>query len=86
MAATRDPGFIIDERDARPAAYCVVCGNAFAAGAGLTARYEGHTLRFKCPGCLARFGADPERYLTGGLAGCCGGRREGAPASEWAVD
>ena len=76
MAAPRDHGFNIDVRDARPAADYGVCGNVVAAGAGLTARYEGRTQRLKCPGCLARFGADPEHYLTGGLGGCCGGRRE----------
>jgi hypothetical protein len=53
-------------------ATCVVCANEIAAGAGLTARYGERTLRFKCVGCLARFEADPERYLDGGPAACCG--------------
>jgi predicted RNA-binding Zn-ribbon protein involved in translation (DUF1610 family) len=53
-------------------ATCVVCGNEIAAGEGLTARYGERTLRFKCPGCLARFEADPERYLDRGPAACCG--------------
>lgn len=46
-----------------PAARCVVCGNEIAAGEGLTARFGQRTLRFKCPGCLARFESDPDRYL-----------------------
>lgn len=45
------------------AARCVVCGNDVAAGEGLAARWQGRTLRFRCLGCLARFEANPERYL-----------------------
>ena len=60
-----------------PAARCVVCGNEIAAREGLTARYGDRTLRFKCPGCLARFEADPERYLAGDVGGCCGGEHAG---------
>ena len=59
------------------AAPCVVCGNDIAAGEGLTARYGERTLRFKCPGCLARFESDPERYLAGDAGGCCGGEHTG---------
>ena len=55
-----------------PAAHCVVCGNDILEGEGLTARYGELTLRFKCPGCLARFEADPNRYLAGDLGDCCG--------------
>ena len=55
-----------------PAAQCVVCGNDILAGEGLTARYGERTLRFKCPGCLARFEADPDRYLAADGGGCCG--------------
>lgn len=66
-----------------PAASCIVCGSDIAAGDGLTARYGERTLRFKCPGCLSRFEADPERYLAGSDAGCCGGAHEHSPASEW---
>jgi hypothetical protein len=60
-----------------PAAHCVVCGNDILAGEGLTARYGERILRFKCPGCLARFEADPERYLAGDVGGCCGGEHTG---------
>ena len=60
-----------------PPARCVVCGNEIAAGEGLTARYGERTLRFKCPGCLGRFEADPERYLAGDVRGCCGGEHTG---------
>lgn len=60
-----------------PAVRCVVCGNEIAAGEGLTARRGERTLRFKCPGCLARFEADPERYLAGDARRCCGGQHAG---------
>jgi len=67
-------------------ARCLVCGAAIPAGAGLTARYGGRTLRFKCSGCLRRFEADPERYLAGHPAGCCTDEPECSPASEWRCD
>lgn len=64
---------------------CVVCGSDIAAGAGLTVRFGDRTLRFKCPTCLKRFEADPERYLTGGPDGCCrddgGGRSSAGPGA-----
>ena len=69
-----------------PAARCIVCGNEIAAGEGLTARYGERTLRFKCPGCRARFEADPERYLASHEAGCCGQHGEASPSSEWRCD
>lgn len=69
-----------------PAAQCVVCGNAIPAGEGVTARYGERILRFKCPGCLGRFEADPERYLGGGQAGCCNGEHDHSPHSEWSCD
>lgn len=53
------------------AATCAVCGNAIPAGEGVTARFGGRTLRFKCPGCMSRFAADPDRYLSGGPSSCC---------------
>ena len=65
-----------------PAARCVVCGNEIAAGEGLTARYAERTLRFKCPGCLARFESDPERYLAGDAGGCCGEHTGGERGAE----
>jgi hypothetical protein len=75
-------------RDSRlePSARCVVCGNDIPAGEGLTARYGERTLRFKCPGCLSRFTADPERYLAGHEAGCCREAPESSPPSEWGCD
>ncbi|MEK6720089.1 MAG: hypothetical protein AABZ33_05385 [Chloroflexota bacterium] len=76
---------VLDPR-AGGAASCIVCGNDIAPGEGVTARYEDRTLRFKCPGCLARFEADPERFLTGAEAGCCGNGHDHSPDSEWACD
>jgi len=52
---------------------CLVCGNEIPPGGGVTARYGDQTLRFKCPNCVTRFEADPERYLAGNVGGCCGG-------------
>ena len=46
-------------------AACVVCGDKIAAGQGVTARYEGRTLRFRCQGCLGRFAEDPAPFLAG---------------------
>ena len=71
---------VVDSSD-QPAAACVVCGNDISAGEGVTARYRGRTLRFKCPGCYARFEADPEPYLAGHQAGCCNGETRGASGS-----
>ena len=65
------------------AGQCVVCGSDIAAGEGLTARYGERTLRFKCPGCLSRFEADPERFLAQPEAGCCNGEHDHSPATEW---
>ena len=49
--------------------------------------YGERILRFKCPGCAARFEADPKRYLAGHEAGYCGhGADEASPASEWRCD
>ncbi len=71
MSQTFD--LVIVDSAGQPATTCVVCGQAVEAGAGVTARYRGRTLRFKCPGCLPRFEADPERYLAGETAECCDG-------------
>lgn len=62
---------VIDSR-LEPAAHCLVCGKEISAGEGVTARYQGETLRFKCPGCYARFASDPGRYLSGQAVSCCG--------------
>jgi len=63
---------VLDTLD-QGSATCIVCGNEIPPGGGVTARYGDRTLRFKCPGCVTRFEADPERYLAGNVAGCCGG-------------
>lgn len=76
---------VVDSQD-QAAAQCVVCGNAIPAGEGVTAQYQGRTLRFKCPGCYARFEADPDRYLAGGPQSCCDGKHDHSPASEWRCD
>ena len=76
---------VVDSRD-ESAASCVVCGNEILAGEGVTARYRGRTLRFKCPGCYARFQSDPERYLAGQPQACCDGTHDHSPASEWRCD
>lgn len=72
---------VLDSRD-QAAAPCLVCGNDILAGEGVTATYGDRTLRFKCPGCLSRFEADPERYLAGAVAGCCKEGHHHSPASE----
>lgn len=70
----------------QPAARCVVCGNDIGAGEGVTARYGDRTLRFKCPGCLARFRSDPDRFLADHQAGCCSDGDAGcSPQSEWSA-
>lgn len=68
-------------------ARCLVCGSDIPAGEGLTVRLGDRTLRFKCPTCLKRFEADPDRYLTRGPDGCCqDDGRGGPPASARASD
>lgn len=62
---------VVVDSTAEAAANCIVCGNDIPAGEGVTARLAGLTLRFKCPGCMSRFVADPYRYLSGGPASCC---------------
>jgi hypothetical protein len=49
---------------------CPVCGNDLEPGEGVTAEWEGRVLRFRCLGCLARFEADPARYLAGHTDPC----------------
>jgi len=66
---------------------CIVCGGDIPAGEGITARYGERTLRFKCPGCLARFETDPDRFLAGHPDGCCEDHDHAhSPASEWRCD
>jgi hypothetical protein len=76
----------IVDSDYQAAARCLVCGNGIDAGEGVTALLGDRILRFKCPGCLTRFEADPERYLAGHEAGCCGDEHATSPASEWRCD
>jgi len=69
-----------------PAARCVVCASDISAGEGLTVRWQGGTLRFRCLGCLARFESDPQRYLDEHATDCC--QMDDAvysPMSEWAT-
>jgi len=70
----------------RAAARCIVCGNEIAEGEGVTADYQGQAMRFKCPGCYARFQADPDRYLAGAEPVCCKEDQSGSPVSEWRCD
>ena len=76
---------LVDSRN-EPAGSCVVCGNDIPSGEGVTARYGDRTLRFKCPGCCARYAADPDRYLSGQQQSCCDGKHDHSPASEWRCD
>lgn len=62
---------VVIDSAAGTAATCVICGTDIAAGEGLTARFRGKTLRFKCPGCLSRFAIDPDRYPSDGPRSCC---------------
>ena len=73
---------IVDSRY-DPAAACLVCGGLIEAGDGITARYRGRTLRFRCRACVDRFVADPERYLGAHQPECCAKDRAESPASEW---
>ena len=77
---------VVVHSQGQPSASCVVCGNIVPAGEGVTATYQGRTLRFRCPGCYSRFQADPERFLAGGQGGCCRGEHDHSPASEWRCD
>ena len=72
MSVSRPELVVVDASPQGPAT-CVVCGKEIAPGSGVTARFDGQILRFKCPGCLSRFAADPARYLSGGPAACCEG-------------
>ncbi len=55
---------------------CPVCGNPVDRATAPTSVYQGVTYYLKCPGCKARFDADPERFLRSGpdaAHGGCGG-------------
>lgn len=80
------PEIVVVHSTYEPAARCVVCGNDIPAGEGITAWFGGRPMRFKCPGCLARFEAEPARYLGGHEAGCCGEKHAESFASEWRCD
>ena len=73
---------VIESAD-QAAGPCTVCGNEVAAGAGITAEYDGRILRFRCPGCFSRFQAAPERFLAGTVSRCCAGAHDQSAASEW---
>lgn len=78
--------YVVVDSHGQSAAPCLVCGNHIPAGEGITARYQGRTLRFKCAGCYARFEVDPARYLAGHGPDCCQEERGDSPASEWRCD
>jgi hypothetical protein len=61
---------VVDSRR-QTAARCLVCGGQVAAGEGITALFEGRTLRFRCQGCLGRFAEDPDRFLAGRVEPWC---------------
>lgn len=81
MAVATD--FVIVDSRYDPAAACLVCGGMIEAGEGITARYRGRTLRFRCRGCLDRFLADPPRFLSSHEPECCASDHAESPASEW---
>lgn len=85
MIAERD--LVVLESAGQPASECEVCGSEIAAGQGLTVRSGDRTMRFSCPGCLARYRADPSQFFAGTEAACCHGQHAAAsPASEWSCD
>lgn len=45
---------------------CPVCGNPVDVATAPTSVYKGVTYYLRCPGCKARFDADPERFLRSG--------------------
>lgn len=81
------PDLVVVDSSAAAAASCVVCGKDIAAGEGVTALFQGRTLRFKCPGCLSRFAVDPDHILSAEPTCCDRDEREQAndpdPVSEW---
>lgn len=77
---------VVVDSAGQPAADCDVCGSEIETGQGLTARFGGRTLRFKCAGCMARFRADPKQFLSGHGTACCSGGHGGSPESEWSCD
>jgi len=62
--------FALLSRETQPEGRCAVCGTELKAGEGLTVVSNGTVMRFRCLGCLARFEADPERFLAGGTEPC----------------
>lgn len=81
MRAAANEIQLVDSRY-EPPANCLVCGSEIAEGEGVTARYKGSVVRFKCEGCLARFESNPDAYLAGHAATCCQDHAA-SPASEW---
>ena len=56
---------VVIDSAGQAAATCAVCGKDVAAESGVTARFDGRTLRFRCQGCLSRFAADPRAIPLG---------------------
>lgn len=85
MIAERD--LVVLESDGQPSSECEVCGSEIAAGDGLTVRSGDRTMRFSCPGCLARYRADPSQFFAATGTACCDGQHMAtSPASEWSCD
>ena len=59
---------------------CPVCRQPVDVATAPRSVYRGVTYVLRCPGCKARFDAEPERFLSGAgeAGGCCGaGHGEG---------
>lgn len=54
----------------QPEDRCPTCGTALNPGEGVETEWSGRMIRFRCLGCLARFEADPVRYLAGNTEPC----------------
>lgn len=67
-----------------PAGRCAVCHRYVSDGDGFVSSFRGRRIRLAGDGCLARFTADPERYLSSDAASLSPEPPETAPASEWA--
>lgn len=79
-----DPVLVILDSTYEPAARCIVCASEIGAGEGLTLGYGALYVRLRCPGCMERFRADPQRYLSEHANDCCHDVSGQSPCSEWA--
>jgi len=84
MLNVREDLVLIDS-NLQPAGTCAACGQWIGAGEGITARYGGRMLRFRCSGCLAGFRCEPGRYVTARDNCCSTEAWQESPASEWVV-